>query len=134
MDGYQVRENTVVVRGKAHHHDEFRALIENTDRAELVSSERTGEPATGHAAVGLVRDTRFEDGGRPEFVAMLYRPCDTADVSTAIVERESDGQQVADPPGETVKFWRPNGEVLWVDAVLSAWPVEVPDRLAEVLV
>jgi hypothetical protein len=82
---------------------------------------------SGHAAVGFVVGQRWADGTAPRAVRIVYRR--GGEIRTAVVQRESTGQQVEDTSPDSVRFWTPHDaphrHLIRADEVLAAYPVVV---------
>lgn len=81
----------------------------------------TTDSCTGHAAVGEVTGTRTEDGQRPPYVRITY--VRNGVEQTAVVKRESAGQQVEFSDADTARFWTPDGQQVIVDELIDTEPV-----------
>ncbi len=71
----------------------------------------------GHAAVGAVQGTRYENGERPNFVRVTYRR--DGERGEAVVLRQTAMQQVEDTPTSSIRFIRKGGNVLRVDEIIE---------------
>jgi len=102
-------------------------LQPNTDDSRTDPRPLNG-PVSGHAAVGFVVGQRWADGSAPRTVRIVYRRGE--EIRTAVVQRDSVGQQVEDTPSDSVRFWTPHvaaphAHMIRADEVLAAYPVVV---------